>query len=312
MDGGLSNTSWSKLGRTLQGLPVSIQVLKPERTDVSDLGISHHITHTAYYRLLAARLLPESLERVIYLDADVLLRDDLSQLWSLDIGNHFCLAAADIACPFIDARFAPAHLRRSIPYLATLAPVPNWKSIGLNPAQPYFNSGVMVLNLKRWREADIEQELLSCLRVHARHVWCWDQYALNVVFAGQWQALPARWNQGAHLFDYPDESCSPVERDDFRQMRDRPALIHFTSEFKPWLYHSTHPLRELWFEALDHTDWSGWRPDKPHFRITDWWTRQAVRWSRQWIVGYRKVRYAVWNPRDVTAPESNESVHIST
>lgn len=291
MDGGIGESSWQKLEQTLAGLPISIQIVKPNRTEVADLGISHHITHTAYFRLLSARLLPENLDRVIYLDSDVLVQDDLTELWKMELQNNYCLAAADIACPFVDARFAPGRFRKSIPYLATMAPIPNWKALGLDPRQPYFNSGVMVLNLKRWRDDAVETRLIRCLRDHAKYVWCWDQYALNVVFAGQWQALPPRWNQGAHLFDYPDESYSPIEFADFRDMRDHPALVHFTSEFKPWLFRSNHPLREAWFAGLDRTAWRGWRPEKPSFRIKDWWTRQAVDWSRKMIIRYRSVRY---------------------
>jgi lipopolysaccharide biosynthesis glycosyltransferase len=235
--------------------------------------------------------LPITLDRVIYLDSDVLIQDDITELWKMDLQDNYCLAATDIACPFVDARFAPARFRRSIPYLATLAPISNWQNLGLDPRKAYFNSGVMVLNLNRWREDNVEQKLLACLRDQSRHVWCWDQYALNVVFAGKWQRLPARWNQGAHLFDYPDESYSPVEPSDFQNMRDDPALIHFTSEFKPWLYYSDHPLRERWFSGLDQTAWRGWRPEKSSFQLQDWWTRKAVYWTRKLTIAYRSVRY---------------------
>lgn len=290
LDGGIQEQNWHGLRETLLDLPISIHVIKPDRADVADLGISHHITHTAYFRLLAARLLPRSLEKVIYLDSDVLVQDDITALWSLEVEPHYCLATTDIACPFVDANFAPSQFRRSIPYLAAIAPIPNWKQLGLNPRNPYFNSGVMVLNLKRWREEKIEAKLLNCLRQNARHVWCWDQYALNVVFADNWRPLPSRWNQGAHIFEYPDESLSPIEPADFQAMRDNPALIHFTTEFKPWLHRPFHPLRELWYEALDQTAWSKWRPAKPDFRLKDWWTTQAVNWCRQFTIHYRKLR----------------------
>ena len=49
-------------------------------------------------------------------------------------------------------------------------------------------------------------------------------------------ATPSRWNQGAHVFEFPDNDHCPINPAEFSQMRDRPALIHFTTEFKPWKF----------------------------------------------------------------------------
>ena len=103
MDGGISAESYEGLRESLVGLPITVNILKINRREVSDLVTSHHITHTAYFRLLAARLLPEQLDRIIYLDSDVLVRGDLSELWDRPLDDQYCLAAVDIACPFIDA-----------------------------------------------------------------------------------------------------------------------------------------------------------------------------------------------------------------
>lgn len=293
MDGGISESSWTGLRETLLDLPVAVHVLRPNRKEISDLTTSHHITHTAYFRLLAARLLPESIDKVIYLDSDVLVKRDLTELWSLDVGDHYCLAAVDIACPFVDAYQAQSAHRRykkAIPHLAAISPIPNWRQLELDGSADYFNSGVMVLNLARWRAESIDQKLLACLRDNESHVWCWDQYALNVVFAGQWGKLPAHWNQGAHVFEYPDESHSPIDGSEFVQMRDQPSLIHFTTEFKPWRFEPFHPLREQFFEQLDQTAWAGWRPEKPDFNLKRWWDLMAVHWIRKWVVNYRKAR----------------------
>lgn len=308
MDGGISESSWSGLRETLLDLPISIHVIRPNKQELSDLGVSHHITHTAYFRLLAAKLLPEAIDKVIYLDSDVLVQADLTELWELELGTHYCLAAVDIACPFVDAYEARAaaadsdcsnvrstlqNFDRAIPYLAAISPIPNWRQLGLDGSAPYFNSGVMVLNLARWREDAVDQRLLHCLRSNSAYVWCWDQYALNVVFAGQWGELPGQWNQGAHVFEYPDPLYGPISPDDFAAMRDQPSLIHFTTEFKPWEYRPFHPLRERFFEQLDQTAWAGWRPTKPKFSLKRWWDLTAVYWIRAFVINYRKCRLAL-------------------
>ena len=290
MDGGLKESSWHGLKETFADVPIDIHVIRPDLNAVSDLMTSHHITKTAYLRLLAGKWLPESINKVIYLDSDVLVRGDLNELWEYELGDHYCLAVPDIACPHVDARLGNSNFKKSSPYLASLSPIQNWKELGLAPEGSYFNSGVMVLNIDRWRRENIETKLLSCLRNNAKFVWCWDQYALNVVFAGQWGKLPLRWNQGAHVFEFPDHDHLPVCPEQYREMLADPAIIHFTTEWKPWHYRPFHPLREAFYECLDQTAWKGWRPEKPDFSVKDEWTRFAVAFAKQFTIYYRKTR----------------------
>ena len=296
MDGGISESSFAALDATLRDLPISVNVLTIDPTELKDLGISHHITHTAYFRLLAGRLLPPEIKKVIYLDSDVLVAADLTELWNLELGDHYCLAAPDIACPYIDAYVACKQnpsIKRAVPYFAAVSPVSNWRELGIEGQAHYFNSGVMVLNLQRWRTESIEKKLLACLHENTAHVWCWDQYALNVVFAGQWGMMPLRWNQGAHIFLYPDATNSPLVEAEYQQLRDDPAVIHFTTEFKPWKYHPFHPLRDRFFAMLDETSWRGWRPEKPAFSLKRWWDLQAVYWIRVSVIRYRKWKLGI-------------------
>ncbi len=289
LDGGISAENWVGLKETLAELPIRIFTIRPGLEAVRDLGISHHITHTAYLRLLAGRVLPESIDRVIYLDSDLLICDDLSQLWQLPLDGKFALAVPDIACPFVDTRHADCNLRRSGAYLSSLSPIRNWQKLGLDASAFYFNSGVMVLNINRMRKEKIEEKLLSCLRENSKHVWCWDQYALNVVFAGQWNPLPLRWNQGTHFYDFPDETHSPLNAHEFLEARDHPAIIHFTTEWKPWDYGNQHPLRERFFQQLDQTAWSGWRPEKPAFNVKRVWQDFATGVVTHCVTGFRRI-----------------------
>ncbi|MCH2178176.1 MAG: glycosyltransferase family 8 protein [Mariniblastus sp.] len=289
LDGGIQANSWQMIKESLAHYPIQLSVLRPDPAVVDGLMTSHHITRTAYFRLLAGKLLPASIDRVIYLDSDLLIQDDLSKLWEMEIGDHYCLAVPDIACPHIDVRQAECNFRRSSPYMAALAPIGNWRELNLNGADPYFNSGVMVLNIERWRRESIEEKLLQCLKDNRKHIWCWDQYALNVVFAGQWQPIPARWNQGAHFFEFPNETHSPIDYQEFIEARDNPAIIHYTTEWKPWHYHNRHPRRELFFAQLDKTAWQGWRPARPTFKLADSWNRLALNVIKTSTTTTRKV-----------------------
>ena len=288
LDGGLSETSWIALRETLAGLPIDVYSIEPDYSLVEHLQTSHHVTPAAYLRLLTAEMLPGHLDRAIYLDSDLLVCDDLTRLWDMPLDDQYCLAVPDIACPWIDARVGCDNWRKSIPWLAAITPVGNWRELGMDPAAAYFNSGVMVLNLPRWRDDQVAAQMLECLDTHQRHVWCWDQYALNVVFHGQWGRLPARWNQGAHSLEFPDVANSPIPAHEFTEMQDNPAIIHFTTEFKPWQWHWQHLRGEQFFAALDQTSYRGWRPERPPFSWKSWHQRMGVRVARSWMIGYRK------------------------
>ena len=109
LDGGISESNWMMLRETLANLPIEVHSIQPNLDEVKELGISHHITHTAYFRLFAGRLLPDQIDKVIYLDSDLLVQDDVCELWSMDLQDEYALAVPDVACPFIDSRHAQCN-----------------------------------------------------------------------------------------------------------------------------------------------------------------------------------------------------------
>lgn len=175
-------------------------------------GYGHVASPAASFRLLAGSSLPPALAKVIYLDADLLVQDDLAALWERPFAGHVLLAVQD------------AYVQR-----------------GLDPRMPapYFNSGLMVIDLAAWRAADVEAACLGAAR-RLQHTTRWlDQDALNAGVAGRWGALPPRWNKQYWLDVLPDWRCSPYSAEEFEEARCRPAIVHFCSETKPW-----HPFND--------------------------------------------------------------------
>jgi lipopolysaccharide biosynthesis glycosyltransferase len=298
LDGGMAPATWDALAATLERLALPTLRVMADRQAVAHLNVSHHISHTAYFRLLSSRWLPAWISRVIYLDCDVIVLGDLRELWRAswqDVQNgsgapNEVWAVPDVACPYVDPRVACPEFAAFSPYFAALHPVRNYRELGLDPQGMYFNSGVMVLDLAAWRRADRSQQLMDCLRRHAADVWCWDQYALNVVFAGRWGALPLAWNFGAHAYDYAAvprlASRAPLLPDQYEAMWRAPQLIHFTTEIKPWHYYSFHPKTELFYHYLGQTAWAQWRPIRPGFKT--WWHVQTFRWQKRLIALTRR------------------------
>jgi lipopolysaccharide biosynthesis glycosyltransferase len=203
-----------------------------------------YLPSAALYRLRVEELLPRSVERLIYLDADIAVRESLHGLWAHDLGDHLLAAVRDPVAPW-------AASPRAL----------DWQQLGLLPETPYFNSGVMLIPLRRWREENVSRRALELLGTHClKHA---DQCALNILAAGNWMTLSPRWNlQGGHLTGPGSLAWVTEARGVLEEALRAPAIIHYNhSDWRaPWETESTHPYRAAWYEDLDRTAWAGWRP----------------------------------------------------
>jgi lipopolysaccharide biosynthesis glycosyltransferase len=197
------------------------------------------------YRLRLTDLLPPDVGRVLFIDTDVVVRNSLSELWATELGDAPLAAVRDAVYPWAAS---PACL--------------DWRSLQLPPDMPYFNAGVMLIPVDRWRRSNLGGRALALM---SHHVFRYgDQCALNTVARGGWKALSPHWNvQSGHLQEAsPAWICESAA--DMERLERAPSIIHYTSflgRSKPWEPRSNAPHRDLWFEALDRTAWSGWRPD---------------------------------------------------
>ncbi len=143
--------------------------------DREQLFVSGQLSPTAYTRLSLAEILPIEVERVLYLDCDIIVRDDIAQLWQYDLQGQALGAVKD---------FGIMASHKSWAQKCRLMP--------LHDGMDYFNSGVLLLDLQMWRQEGYGQTLLDM--VQKQRFPHHDQDALNLLFCGRWQALPMRWN----------------------------------------------------------------------------------------------------------------------
>lgn len=260
IDAGLSEASKARCQTAWQDQRVELRWLPAPLGLIEGLPVSDHVSRASYLRLLLDDLLPEAVSKAIYLDADLVVRRDLVELWEVPLAGHTVLAVNDLGSPRFDAARGLPNYWRCRDHLVTGTPVPNYRELGLDPAGRYFNAGVMVIDRERWRQERIGPRAVEALERFREHVVWWDQYALNVTLAGRWGPLDHRWNQVAHVHAYPSWRESPVDRETFRRVRDDPWVVHFCSASKPWHSDCTHPWAPAFFDVLDTTPWRGWRP----------------------------------------------------
>ncbi|SEP60626.1 Lipopolysaccharide biosynthesis protein, LPS:glycosyltransferase [Devosia sp. YR412] len=166
------------------------------------MPVNKRLSNIVYARLIVDRLIDPAINRILYLDCDMLVRDDIATLYEWD------LQGAPIAA-----------VRDSIgAWLVAGRDVANNRDI-FDVAHPYFNAGMVLIDIAQWRAADI----IGCMeQAYADGVMqriYYDQDLLNLVFQDRWLQLPWRWN----LID-----ARPVH-----EGLD-PAIIHYTGESKPW------------------------------------------------------------------------------
>jgi lipopolysaccharide biosynthesis glycosyltransferase len=171
---------------------------------------SHYISSATFGRLALARLLSKSATRILYLDADIMVRGDLSELFSLDLHGAVAGAVREPSDPFFWSRNGLEHVFR----------------LGVDPWQPYFNAGVLVLDAARMRAARVEERCLEYMAAH--RPLRMDQDALNAVLIGEILELPTQWNVEDYYFK------SRPRRSRYRTILDAARVLHFVGDRKPW------------------------------------------------------------------------------
>ncbi len=200
----------------------------------SHFRTDNHISHASYLRIFIPEILPASEEKVLYLDCDMVVRHDIAPLWNTELGDQVLGAVRN-----------PFFVRHG--------------DLEMPAGADYFNAGVLLMNLKRWRALDGTAKLIRFIEAHHDHLWAHDQDALNAVFCGEIRALAPRWNfQTSMLWCEPGELSLSYPA--YRRLLADPGIVHYTTPSKPWHFSNTHPYKETYYQYLARTPYSGFRP----------------------------------------------------
>jgi lipopolysaccharide biosynthesis glycosyltransferase len=237
LEAGVSELDKAKVAASLPENAVSnLHWITVSPQDVGGLGVGLHFSSANYFRLLLPKLLPQ-LDRVLYLDADTVARADLSALFELFDDKHPLQACRDycgtIANPLI-------HL-------------PNFAAFGLSADTPYFNSGVLLMNLRLWREEMISEKIMALGRKSPETTFFADQTAINIILKDRIGVLDPEWNaQTIHPKVLDGTWEVPFVPQDLENAR----IVHYTSEFKPWNLGKNQPMARYFQCVLARTAWA--------------------------------------------------------
>ena len=213
-----------------------------------DVKADDHVSVETYFRLLIPAVLPKSVSKVLYLDADIIVKGRVVEFWNTDISHYFLAAVSDVT---VSTGAAPNSLEE----------------------YAYFNAGVMLMDLKAWRDHAVTTQCLNFMQTYPEKITFWDQDALNAILRNKWLPVHPKYNMQGPLF--MDEFKSYYgDPEQLQEAMQDPIIIHYSAPQKPWHYLSYHPYTQEYSKYLALTPWKGYRPeDKTLVRIL----RKAVR-----------------------------------
>ena len=186
-----------------------------------------------YNRLLIPDLLPEDVTKVLYLDSDILALKSLRPVWEMVLADDEPAAMAfDSGCS--DIYF---HNRVDIPL-----------------SQPYFNSGVILMNLTCWRKEGIRMKCME--KIGQNNYTLVDQDAINAVIGARVRNLHLRYNLQVSILKCPEDDLQMDKERCSAQVHEAiedPVIIHYTDCIKPW--HEGCPDAKEWLDVKNGSPW---------------------------------------------------------
>ena len=230
LDDGIYTRNKSKLESSVSPKIFTIHWLPKD--NVIPEGMSIPYDNSSYPFIIHMRMfipyfIPAEYEKVIYMDVDMIVNDDISKLWETDL-KEFVVGAV------IDVR---------IKEFGSPTAVLNYKELGFDAKTKYFNTGLLLMNTRKWREKDLTPKIFKCIDDNRKYANYPDQYGLNVVFANQWLQIDTNWSWSAEDWN-PDAS-----------------LVHFIWRkpiYKTYMFDKRY--QEMFFKYLSLTQWKGFVP----------------------------------------------------
>lgn len=241
LDGGISVLNQKQI-QNMSEPNVQIKFIRPETymqgLDLSAFYVRSHFSLPTYYRLFIPEIFREY-DRVLYLDCDMIVLDDVAKLFRLDMQGKMLAAVKDVGIQkkflFNDKNFL--HYLRDV--------------LKLSAPSDYLQAGVLVCDIKRLRQFDFVNKCLEKLKEIKTLLYV-DQDIINSVSEGNVHFIGQKWNfqrqAVADVFNEKEicKSLPLAAFEEFTRALAHPKIIHYAGEEKPWKY-PCHPLFDQWW-----------------------------------------------------------------
>lgn len=205
----------------------------PANLNTANLSIS------TYIRLFSASLIPNGINKLLYLDCDTYIRTDIKNLFDISMSDFMIAGIEDTMYP---------HMKTNI---------------GLDSDARYINAGIVLINLDSWRKENIQDKFIEFIDKYNGDVPHLDQGVINGVLKSRIKYLPLKYNVQSPIYAFHKSSRllsffnagRYYSKEEIVEAKNDPAIIHFTSFFtgRPWEKGCIHPLRNLYRDTLGKT-----------------------------------------------------------
>lgn len=203
------------------------------------IKLGDHVSLAAYYRLFCSNILPQDIDKVLYLDCDIIINRDIADLYNYNIDNY-ALAGVIDENYFCSEYYDRLDLDRNV--------------------ITYINSGVLLINLNYWRKYNVTSRCVECVHSIPQKLLFHDQDTLNVVLKNEINYLPITWNfQTAFLYCINQEKYEENILKEINSIINNPSIIHYTGTSKPWFSSCYHPYKNYYLYYKAMSEWRDWK-----------------------------------------------------
>ena len=192
-----------------------------------------HVSPMTYSKLIAMEYIPASYTKCLMIDSDLLIVGGIDSLLSIKLGEVSMGAVADF-----------------------MLPEQSGNRIGLKNPTSYFNCGVLLVDIPNWKKMAPLSSLTVIIEQYASRIRYGDQDILNLIFEGAYVSLDHKYN---HMLIVALSGMIPNPR----LGGERPAILHFPGQIKPWHEYAPRNLQSIYFRYAAACQWIGMRLAEP-------------------------------------------------
>lgn len=185
-----------------------------------------------YLKIYGLNLLDPKIEKVIYLDTDLIVLSSIDKLYDMDLEGKMLLAV-----PEMDETIQLAKSKSSIQ---------NYSELSIPANHKMLNSGVLLINLSKWRKNNICYKIEQYLKFNSKSIKLFDQELINTVLWDDWESLPLKWNITTDYYCRNGWLSNEISDKEYNEIRRNACILHFTKVPKPWIKGCKHPDKYVW------------------------------------------------------------------
>lgn len=212
---------------------------------------------TTFARLFIDDLLPVDIEKILYLDSDIIIRNSLEKLWETDIEDAYMAAVVEVYMP---------ESKKKI--------------IGLDKNDLYYNAGMLLINRKLWSEEKLKEKFLEYYKLMRGELLYNDQDIINHCCKGHVKSVSPIYNFEPNVYYFPYKYMKKVNSQYFTEgeaayktMIENPVMIHFLGDERPWVKGNKNPYRQTFYDYVELSGWKDipWIEDKKIYMYMYHW-----------------------------------------